>query len=123
MADKVRIGIIGAGNYSISRMLPGFQKIADCGLTVVANRRRETAEKVAAQFGIPTVLDDWRQVLASPEVDAVLIGTPPNVHKEITLAALEAGKHVLCQTRIATTAAEARAMNEASEKARARGVR
>jgi predicted dehydrogenase len=123
MADKVRIGIIGAGNYTVSRMLPGLQKVADCDVTVVANRRRETADKVAAQFGIPTVADDWRQVLASADVDAVLIGTPPNVHREITLAALEAGKHVLCQTRIATTAAEARAMLEASEKAKARGVR
>jgi len=123
MADKVRVGIIGAGNYTVSRMLPGFQKVDGCEVTVVANRRRETAEKVAAQFGIGRVVDDWRELLASDDVDAVLIGTPPNVHREMTLAALEAGKHVLCQTRIATTAADARAMADAGDKAKVRGVR
>src|SRR5262249_48880802 len=100
MADKVRIGIIGAGNYSVSRMLPGFQKVEGCEVVAVANRRGETAEKVAAQFGIGRVEDDWRSIIAADDVDGVLIGTPPNVHLEIALAALTAGKHVLCQTRI-----------------------
>jgi predicted dehydrogenase len=123
VADTVRIGIIGAGSYTVNRMLPGFLKAPHCSVTTVANRRRENAEKVAAQFGIPDVADDWRQVLGSREVDAVLIGTPPNTHLEMTLAALEAGKHVLCQTRIATTADEARRMHEAALAAEKRGVR
>jgi predicted dehydrogenase len=120
--QKVRIGIIGAGNYTTSRMLPGFQKVEDCEVTAVANRRRESAEKVATQFGIPRVFDDWRQVIESPDVDAILIGTPPNVHKEMTLAALDAGKHVLVQTRIATTADDARAMHAKAEEVRSRGI-
>lgn len=123
MADKVRIGIIGAGSYTVNRMLPGFQKTPDCEVTTVANRRRENAEKVAAQFGIPNVLDDWRQVIETDDVDAVLIGTPPSTHREMTLAALDAGKHVLCQTRIATTADEAREMTDKAEEAKRRGVR
>jgi predicted dehydrogenase len=123
MADKVRVGIIGAGAYTVNRMLPGFMKAPDCEVTMVVNRRRENAEKVAAQFGIPNVSDDWQQVLASNAVDAVLIGTAPKLHREITFAALDAGKHVLCQTRIATTAAEAIEMHDAAEKAKARGVR
>jgi len=122
MADTVRIGIIGAGSYTVNRMLPGFQKAANCEVTTVVNRRRENAEKVAAQFGIPHVADDWRQVIESSDVDAVLIGTPPGSHFEMTLAALEAGKHVLCQTRIATSADEAREMQVAADAARARGV-
>jgi predicted dehydrogenase len=122
MAQKIRVGIIGAGGFTNTRMLPGFLKTPDCEVTTVANRRRENAAKVAAQFNIPHVVDDWRQVLASSEVDAVLIGTPPNLHREQVLAALEAGKHVLCQTRIATTAADAQAMYEASEAARAKGI-
>ena len=123
MAEKVRVGIIGAGGFTTGRMLPGFQKAPDCELTLVANRRRENAEKVAAQFGIAAVADDWRQVVESKDVDAIFIGTPPNLHKEITLAALDAGKHVLCQTRIATTAADARDMSEAADAAEGRGVR
>ena len=122
MPDKVRIGLIGAGNYTMNRMLPGFQKAANCEVTTVVNRRRENAEKVAAQFGIPNVADDWRQVIESSEVDAVLIGTPPSTHQEMTLAALDAGKHVLCQTRIATTADEAREMKAAADAAKRRGV-
>ncbi len=81
MAEKIRVGIIGAGGYTVSRMLPGFAKVEDCEVTTVANRNRANAEKVAAQFGIPTVLDSWQQVIESAEVDAILIGTPPNLHK------------------------------------------
>jgi predicted dehydrogenase len=123
MPDKLRVGIVGAGNYTINRMLPGFMKAPGCEVTTVVNRRRENAEKVAAQFGIPKVADDWRQVIASDDIDAVLIGTPPSTHLEMTLAALEAGKHILCQTRIATTAEEARQMHAAADAARQRGVR
>jgi predicted dehydrogenase len=123
MADKLRVGIIGAGAYTVSRMLPGFLKAPNCEVTAVVNRRRENAEKVAVEFGIPRVLDVWRQVIESSDVDAVLIGTPPSTHREMTLAALDAGKHVLCQTRIATSADEARQMHEAAEAARQRGVR
>ena len=123
MTDRLRVGIIGAGSYTISRMLPGFLKASNCEVTTVANRRRENAEKVAAQFGIPRVADDWLQVLKSKDVDAVFIGTPPNSHREMALAAFEAGKHVLCQTRIATTADEAREMQAAAESAKQRGVR
>jgi predicted dehydrogenase len=123
MPDTVRIGLIGAGNYTINRMLPGFQKAANCEVTTVVNRRRENAEKVAEQFGIPNVKDDWRQVVESSDVDAVLIGTPPSTHHEMTLAALQAGKHVLCQTRISTTVEEAQEMTAAADAAQQRGVR
>jgi predicted dehydrogenase len=123
MSDKTRIGIIGAGAFTVGRMLPGFLKAPDCEVVVVANRRRENAEKVAAQFGIPQVAEDWQSIVASDAVDAVLVGTAPNLHREIALAALEAGKHVLCQTRIATTAPEAREMAEKAAAAGARGVR
>lgn len=123
MPNTVRIGIVGAGAFTTGRILPGFQRLPDVEVTVVANRRRESAERVAAQFGIPEVAADYRAVVASPNVDAVLIGTPPYLHREASLAALDAGKHVLCETRMATSAAEAREMHAASEKAKARGVR
>jgi predicted dehydrogenase len=119
----VRIGIVGAGNFTTGRMLPGFQKSPDAEVTVVANRSRESGERVAAQFGIPRVATDYREVVESPEVDAVFIGAPPSVHKEVTFAALDAGKHVLCQTRMATSAADARDMLEFAEEGAARGLR
>jgi len=123
MPEKVRIGIIGAGSFTTNRMLPGFQKLSDVDVTVVANRSRASAERVAASFGIPRVVSDYREVAASPDVDAVFIGAPPYLHKDATFAALDAGKHVLCQTRMTTTAADARDMQEFAEEANARGIR
>lgn len=123
MAQKVRIGLIGAGGFSKMRMLPAFQRVPGVEITAVANRRRASAEKVAAEFEIPEVANDYREVIASRNVDAVFVGAPPYVHHEVTLAALAAGKHVLLQTRMCTTAAEAREMHEAAEEAKARGVR
>jgi predicted dehydrogenase len=123
LAAKVRIGIIGAGNFTTGRMLPGFQNAPDVEVTVVANRSRASAERVAAQFGIPRVAADYREVATSPDVDAVFIGAPPYLHKEATFAALDAGKHVLCQTRMTTTAAEARDMQEYADEANERGIR
>jgi predicted dehydrogenase len=65
---------------------------------------------VAKEWGIPRVCADWREVIALPDVDAVLIGTWPYTHAEMSVAALEAGKHVFCQARMARDLAEARAM-------------
>lgn len=59
------------------------------------------------RIGIGSTVDDWRQIAESPEVDAVLIATPPVLHHEATLAALAAGKHVLCQARMARNLSEA----------------
>jgi predicted dehydrogenase len=123
MPARVRIGVIGAGNFTTGRLLPDFQALPDVEVTAVANRRRESAERVAAQFGIPRVAADYHELLAGDDVDAVLIGTPPYLHKEATLAALDAGKHVLCETRISTSAEEAREMHEHAVRAQVRGVR
>jgi len=123
MAQRVRIGLIGAGGFTLNRMVPALAKIPNVDLTAVANRSRASAEKVASQFGIAEIYPDYRGVVESPNVDAILIGAPPYVHKDATIAALENAKHVLCQTRIATTAADARAMHEKAEAVKAQGVR
>jgi predicted dehydrogenase len=67
-----------------------------------------------AEFGVPEVETEWRRVVERPDLDAVFIATPPYLHCEATLAALDAGKHVFCQARMARTAGEARAMYERS---------
>lgn len=112
--ERIGIGFIGAGGIAKQRHLPGLKKIPGVELVAVANRRRETAEQVAKDWGFRHVKDDWRQVLEMPEVDAVFIAAPPILHKEATLAALRAGKHVFCQARMARNYAEAREMYEAS---------
>src|SRR2546426_5021953 len=123
MAQRVRLGLIGAGGFTASRMLPAFQKLPDVELTVVANRRRESAERIAAELGIPRVATDYREVIDSDDVDAVVIGAPPSVHRDAVLAALSNRKHVLCQTRIATTPDEAREMQSKADEVGVHGVR
>jgi predicted dehydrogenase len=111
------VGFIGAGKNTRSRHIPGFQKQADVELVAVANRSRESGERVAKEFGIARVYDDWRELVRASDVDAVCIGTWPYTHCEMTLAALAAGKHVLCEARMAMDAAEGRRMLEASRRA------
>lgn len=110
MAAPLRIGLIGAGGNTKSRHIPGFRSCPDVHIAGVVNRSRESSERVAAEFGIPRVHDSVAALLADPAIDAVCIGTWPYRHRDFTVAALEAGKHVLCEARMAMDAAEAEEM-------------
>jgi predicted dehydrogenase len=117
MADTpIRVGFVGAGNNSRRHHIPKLKTQPGVELVVVANRSKESGERVAKEFGIARVAGDWREVVTAPDVDAVCIGTWPYLHCEVTLAALEAGKHVLCEARMAMNAAEGRRMLEAARK-------
>ena len=107
---KIRIGIIGAGENTRLKHIPGFQALEDVEIIAVSNRSLDSAQKVCAQFNIPHAYDDWTQVIHHPEVDAIMIGTWPNMHSKLTLEALKAGKHVLCEARMARNLDEAQAM-------------
>ncbi|MDP6228789.1 MAG: Gfo/Idh/MocA family oxidoreductase, partial [Dehalococcoidia bacterium] len=95
----VRVGLIGAGRNTRDRHIPGFQKIQEVEIVAVANRSRESGQRVAEQFGIPQVYDNWQALLEDDSIDAVCIGTWPYMHRAITLAALAKNKHVLCEAR------------------------
>ena len=112
---SLRVGLIGAGRNTRDRHIPGFRLIPDLEIVSVVNRSYESANAVATEFGIAKVADSVEQLLADPEVDAVCIGTWPYVHRDLTVAALEAGKHVLCEARMARDAPEAEQMLAASE--------
>jgi len=112
----LRIGIIGAGRNTRSKHLPGFQKIDGVEVTAVCNRTRESGQMVAEEFGIPAVCDDWKELVERDDVDALCVGTWPNMHCETTLAALKAGKHVLTEARMAMNLAEARQMLAAAQR-------
>lgn len=87
----IRVGFVGAGKSTRSRHIPGFRKLPGVELVAVANRTRESGERVAKEFGIGRVHADWRELVRAPDVDAVCIGTWPYPHREVTLAALEHG--------------------------------
>ena len=112
--STIRVGIIGAGANVRNVMLPAFRRIAGCEVVAVANRSLESSRRVTDEFDIPRPYGGWEELLDDDGVDAVLIGTWPYMHRTLTLATLEAGKHVLCQARMANTGQEARDMLEAS---------
>jgi predicted dehydrogenase len=114
-AKKLRIGIVGAGGIVRQRHLPGLQALPNVEIVAVCNSRIETAQKIAREFNIPEVLDDWADLLDRPDLDIVWIGTPPVLHAPISISALEAGKHVFCQARMAMSLGEGRDMLAAAQ--------
>jgi predicted dehydrogenase len=109
-SSVIRVGLIGAGGNTRNRHIPGFKEQEGIEIVTVANRTPASAKKVADEFGIPNVAADWQEVLADDAVDAVCIGTWPYMHAPLTVAALKAGKHVLCEARMAMNRSEAREM-------------
>lgn len=118
MKNKVRIGFIGTG-FARKVQIPAFLECENVELVSVASYSLKNAEGTAQEFNIPHYTDNWRETVANENVDLVCITTPPVWHCEQTLAAIENGKHVLCEKPMAMAVAEARAM---TEKAREKGV-
>jgi predicted dehydrogenase len=110
MSRPLRIGVVGAGGNTRGKHIPLLQAIPGVEIVAVANRSRESSERVAQEFGIGRVAADWRDIVAAPDIDAVVIGTWPYLHAEISIAALRAGKHVVTEARMARDFAEAQAM-------------
>ncbi|MSP13548.1 MAG: Gfo/Idh/MocA family oxidoreductase [Chloroflexi bacterium] len=113
-AAHIRIGIVGAGANTRSKHIPHLQAIPDVEIVGVCNRSRASSARVAQEFGIPTVYENWQALVTSPDIDAIVIGTWPDMHCPVALAALAADKHVLCEARMAMHGAEARAMRDAA---------
>jgi len=117
MAQKpLRIGLVGAGDNTRKKHIPGLRGLEAVELVAVCNRRRSSSEAVAREYGIPRIYENWQDVVADRSIDAIVIGTWPYLHAPITIAALQAGKHVLCEARMSMNADEAREMLEASRK-------
>jgi len=112
--QKLRIGIIGAGENTRRRHIPGFRALEGVELAGVVNRTADSTRRAAQEFGVAKTYDDWQELIADDQIDAVVIGTWPYLHAPATLAALAAGKHVLTEARMAASVAEARAMLRAS---------
>lgn len=105
MAHWPRVGIIGTG-WGVRAQLPAFRA---AGLTVnaLAGRQTEKTRRIAYHYDIPYATDNWRTLLDRDDVDLVVVTTPPDLHAEISIAALQAGKHVLCEKPMALDMEEA----------------
>jgi predicted dehydrogenase len=112
---SIRIGIVGLGGNTRLRHVPGLRACSNVEIVGVCNRRPASTQAAAAEFGIPKTYSRWEDLVEDPAIDAVMIGTWPYLHRDITVAALEAGKHVLTEARMARNATEAREMLAASQ--------
>ncbi len=110
----IKVGVVGAGNSAVETHIPRFQSFDGVEVVSVSNRSLESSQRAADRLGIPKVYDHWPDLVAADDINAVFIGTWPYLHKPVTIAALEAGKHVLSQSRMAMNAQEAREMLDAS---------
>jgi len=108
--EAVRWGILSvSGHYSL-RVHPGLSRLAEARIVAIASRSRAKAAEEAARLGIDRSYGSYAELIADPEIEAVYIPLPNNLHAEWAIAALEAGKHVLCEKPFAMDAAQARAM-------------
>ncbi len=113
--QTIRIGFIGAGSICQTRHLPGLAKIDHVEVVAVCNRSRESAQRVAQTFGIADIHDNWQELVARDDLDAVFIGTWPYMHSEMAQAVLRSGKHCFCQARMCMDLPEAREMLEVAQ--------
>lgn len=99
-------GLIGAGDIARKRIAPAFRDLANCNFVAVNRAKAGLAEEFAREFGAKKWFADWKELLADDEIEAVYIATPVFLHAEQTIAAAEAGKHILCEKPMALTVAE-----------------
>ena len=110
----MNVGIIGA-SFARAAYLPALKHVDGAEVVAVASARLESAKGAADAFGVPHAYDDWKKMLSEHDLDLVCIATPTLTHAPMTLAALDAGAHVLCEKPTAMDAAEAKAMLDKAE--------
>ena len=105
--EVVRIGVLGAARIAPAALLKPAQKVTQAEVVAIAARDRGRAEKFASKHGVPNVFADYTALINAPDVDAIYNPLPNGLHAQWTTAALEAGKHVLCEKPLTANAAEA----------------
>ena len=108
--NKIKWGIMGTANVARWGMIPGMKKAGNCELYAIAGRSAEKAKAFQEQYGFEKAYGSYEELLQDPEVQAVYIPLPNDIHLKWVKAALKAGKHVLCEKPMAMNAAESREM-------------
>lgn len=115
MSVKLKWGLIGCGDIARKRIAPALRDLSNCELVAVSRANFELAATFAQEFGAKRWHKDWRELIADAEVEAVYLATPVYLHAEQTIAAAQAGKHVLCEKPMAMNVAECDRMIAACE--------
>src|SRR6476646_5955722 len=105
--EPVRFGVIGTAKIALEKVIPAMQASRNCRIAAIASRDLETAEAAATALGISRAYGSYKELLQDPEIEAVYNPLPNHLHVPLSIAAAEAGKHVLCEKPIALNAAEA----------------
>lgn len=114
---KVRWGILSTADIGMAKVTPAIQKAENSEVGAIASRSPERAAEAAAQLGIPGSYGSYEALLEAPDIDAIYIPLPNDLHAEWTIRAAQAGKHVLCEKPLAMSAAQAQEMVSACEAA------
>ncbi len=109
---KVRWGVISTARIGVQKVIPAMQRGEYSEVIAIASRDLNKAQKAAQQLGIPRAYGSYEALFEDPDVDAIYNPTPNHLHVPLTLAALQAGKHVLCEKPIALSLAEAQHLLE-----------
>ncbi len=117
MPDKVRVGVVGTGGWAELLHLPALVSHPAAEVAAICSRTAEHADAMARKYAIPQVFTDYRAMIEQGGLHAVVIVTPDDLHYPITMAALDAGLHVLCEKALALTADQAHAMYAKAEAA------
>lgn len=113
--EKIKWGLLGTAKIARQCTIPGMLQAENCELTAVAGRSLEKAQAFQREYGFRKAYGSYEELLADPEIQAVYIPLPNNLHPEWSIKALQAKKHVLCEKPLAPTAAQAEAMIRAAE--------
>jgi predicted dehydrogenase len=100
-SSKLRVAVLGAGNWAKSAHIPGWQRDPRSEVAVICDPRKERADEFAKFFNVPEASGDWQSVVSRQDIDVVDVCTPSATHLELSRGALEAGKHVLCEKPVA----------------------
>ncbi|MGD7043273.1 Gfo/Idh/MocA family protein [Jeotgalibacillus proteolyticus] len=118
MVKKIKVGIIGCGGIANAKHLPSLSKLEQVEITAFCDIEKEKAQQSASKYGTQEakVYEDYKELLNDSSLDVIHVCTPNSSHAEISIAALESDKHVMCEKPMAKTSEEAKAMVEAAKR-------
>ncbi len=115
---KIKVGIVGTGGIAKACHIPGWQENKDVEIVAVCDINKKRASSAVEEFNIPNAFKDFKKLVRMKEIDIVDVCTPNMVHMPAVLAALNAGKHVICEKPLAVTTAEVKKMGLTAKKKR-----
>jgi predicted dehydrogenase len=116
MPSKIRVGVVGTSGWADFMYLSSLRSHPQAELAAICGRTRERAEELADKYAIPQVFTDYAEMIEQAGLDAIVVGSPDDLHHAIALKALQADLHVLCDKPLAYNLQQAHEMYEAAEK-------